>query len=365
MKTKFILSFILLIPFQSSIAQIDSIHKSNRKCFEEFWTTFKEHYAFFELKQINWDRINTKYHPLIDTVSSDESLVTIFSQMVAPLQDGHITISKGEEVLYKCKKKSQFKQEFKGKENEFWNNTNKVLQHNSFDSMQSIGAEFRGEKLFYVAQSPTQTYLRISRCFHDVESVYYDSLEVEDTKVMLHLLDSILTYKVRTKCLIIDLRSNGGGHAGIEMASRFASQKVISHYKSTKIPGGYTTFTTPESQYITPYEGHKFLGHVILLVNDRTASSAEDFVISLCHQSNVLVIGNHTAGMLSDMYNAELPNGMSFTLSNQVYYDLKMKIVEDKGIQPDYLILNQFKDLKKQKDPVLQKAISIAKSFND
>jgi carboxyl-terminal processing protease len=98
---------------------------------------------------------------------------------------------------------------------------------------------------------------------------------------------------------------------------------------------------------------------LIILTNDKTASSAEDFTISLYKQNNVTIVGTNTSGMLSDMFSAELSNGISFTLSNQVYYSTNKEILEDKGIPATYTIVNTKHDIENNIDPVLIRALKL------
>ena len=159
--------------------------------------------------------------------------------MVEPLKDGHITISKGKEILYKVKNPSYFKQEFKGIEPAFWQTVYKTLENNNFSSVKGNGPVFKDENLYYVSQSSNVGYIRITRCFANPESIFDDKKELSDTKLMLKLFDSIIVSLASAKTIIIDIRANGGGHGGIELASRFTKEKILTHYKATRTKGNY------------------------------------------------------------------------------------------------------------------------------
>lgn len=356
------MKLILLILFMSINVTHTQIHPSKKlskpeKNFELFWSTFRDHYAFFKLKNINWDSMYSLYRPLVTRKTKEKELIAILAQLVEPLRDGHITISKGEEILYKVKKSSYFKQEFKGLEKEFWENTNKTLTNLKFNTAIGHGPLFKNENLYYSTSTKDIAYIRISRCFANPESIFDDSKEMQDTKLMLSIFDSILTSLSDSKYLIIDLRANGGGHAGIELASRFVMSRSLTHYKAIRQKGDYENFTPLEPQYIEPNQGIRYLGQVIILTNDKTASSAEDFTISLYQQENITTIGTNTSGMLSDMYGAELPNKISFTLSNQRYYSLDKQLLEDQGVPARIEIKNSKTDIVNGIDPVLIKAL--------
>ena len=327
------------------------------KDFEQFWNTFKDNYAFFHLKGISWDSTYSTYRPRVTKATTEKELIAVFAQMVDPLNDGHVTITRGEEILYKTKKSSYFKQEFKGLEKEFWQTAFSTLSTHQFSTPKGYGPVFKDQHLYYVAQSPDLAYLRITRCFATPESLFSTRKELRDTKLMLSLIDSLLPLFANTKGLIIDLRTNGGGHAGIELASRFAALKTLTHYKAIRQKGSYERFTPLQPQYIVPNKGVQYLKPIVILTNDKTASSAEDFTISLYQQPNVTTIGTHTSGMLSDMFDARLSHKISFTLSNQCYYSTEKQILEDRGVPAKIEIKNTKKDIENGTDPVVLKAI--------
>ncbi len=360
--TRILIIFILL----SNLAYGQTTKKLSRpeKDFETFWTTFKDNYAFFKLKGVNWDSTYIKYRPLVTKKTKEKQLVSILGQMVEPLKDGHITISKGEEILFKSKKSSQFRQEFKGIEKQFWQSVDTTLQTNGFQKPVGVGPIFKEEHLYYFSQSSQGGYIRITRCFANPESIFDDNKEIADTKLMLQLFDSLLIKIANKKTIIIDLRANGGGHGGLELASRFVKTKTLTHFKSIKQKGNYDTFSELEPQYILPNNGTQYLKHVIILTNDKTASSAEDFTISLYKQDNVVTIGTNTSGMLSDMFDSELSNKISFTLSNQVYYSTDKEILEDKGVPVTYKVENTKKDIENKIDPIIIKALKIIEEQN-
>lgn len=363
MKQILVLLFFLisLNTIQSQTLKKTSTPESD---FEKFWTTFKDNYAFFKLKGVNWDSTYVKFRPLVTKRTNEKKLISIFSQMVAPLKDGHITISKGEEVIYRVKKPSYFRQEFQGIEKEFWQTANKTLENKKFAKFNGVGPIFKNENLYYTAENEAIGYIRITRCFGTLESLFDDKKEIEDTQLMLSLFDSLLTSFSNKKALIIDIRANGGGHGGIELAQRFVNEKVLTHYKAVRQKGSYDSFEALEPNYIEPNIGVQFLKPIVILTNDKTASSAEDFTISLYQQSHVTTVGTNTSGMLSDMFGTDLSRGISFTLSNQCYYSTDYKVLEDIGVPVKIEVYNTKLDITNGSDSVIIKAIETLSEGN-
>jgi carboxyl-terminal processing protease len=330
--------------------------------FETFWTTFRDHYAFFRLKQVDWDQQYAQYRPQVTRRTSQAELLAVLQQLVTPLRDGHINISKGEQVLFSLKKPSYFKEEFKGQEAAYWQTSNQALQRQGFGPVQGVGPAFKDVRLYYVARTPGAAglgYLRLTRCFGRVESLFDDQREAADQALMLRQLDSLLGTLADTRGLILDLRGNGGGHGGEELARRFCPARTLTHYKAVRQPGGYEQFTPLQPVYLAPVPagGVQYLKPVVILTNDKTASSAEDFTIGLYRLPQVTTVGANTSGMLSDMYSGELSGGLSFTLSNQRYYSVDTLLLEDVGVPARVPVVSPPTTLAPRQDPVIEAAL--------
>lgn len=82
------------------------------KNFEVFWQTFEDNYAFFKLRNIDWKATYKKYRWKVDSTTSDDSLFSILSQMVAPFNDDHINIIIPGKRQFTVEKPSAFLREF-------------------------------------------------------------------------------------------------------------------------------------------------------------------------------------------------------------------------------------------------------------
>ncbi|MCU0338747.1 MAG: S41 family peptidase [Spirosomaceae bacterium] len=348
-------SWVLLFGFFTANAQSLSQPEQD---FETFWRTFRDHYAFFKLKGVNWDSTYARYRPLITPKTKEKELVAVLAQMVEPLRDGHVSISKKDELLYKGKNpKSYFKDEFRGNERALWQVSFETLQAKGFGNIQGAGPVVRDEPLYEYTRSAEVGYVKITRCFAEIKGITDDKHEADDLATMLRLFDEILGKMTDTKALIIDLRGNPGGHGGEELARRLATEKRLTHYKSVREGADYEHFGNETPFYVTPNEGIRYTKPVVILTSDRTASSAEDFTIALYRQPNVTVIGMNTSGMLSDMYEAQLSNKIEFTLSHQRYYTPERQLMEEVGVPAHIAVKNTKQDLETKQDPVILKAL--------
>lgn len=74
---------------------------------------------------------------------------------------------------------------------------------------------------------------------------------------------------------------------------------------------------------------------------------------------HVKQVGLTTAGAISDKATREMPNGWQFTLSIGDYLDYQGISWESKGISPNVRIVNTEQDLQNQREPQLEKAVTL------
>lgn len=359
-----LVSFFLISPMPSSYTQ-EKLSKPEQS-FEKFWKEFDSNYALFDVKGINWQETYTTYRKQINPKTSDQELVTVFKQMLDPLKDGHINILQKDKRLYKGESKNNaFRTEFQGVEKEFWANVNELLQKQGFGSLQPKGALVDGSFTkavppMYVSRNSEIGYIRFTRFFNQLKGVMgSDADEKKDQVELATHVDQTLNEFSTCKRLIIDLRDNGGGHSGYELAGKFIRDSALVNYKSTR---ANAQFSPLREFWVRPSKGVRFNKPIVVLTSDRTASAAEDFVLSLSRFPGIVIVGTSTKGMFSDIYSFELPNKMEVSLSNQLYYDINKNVLEDKGVTPTIEERNTRKDLKAKTDAVLVKAFEVLKS---
>lgn len=329
--------------------------------FEVLWQTFEDNYAFFTLRNIDWHATYQTYRPLVNAFTSDDSLYSIFSQMLAPFQDNHINVIVPGVKQFKSVKPSQFSTEFPtdSMRDRFWQMVDSSLLQNHFTPLKYIGPEFNGKPLFAYTTSNGIGYLRFNRCFVD-----QDADNVPDAVVAGKILDTIFTCFKHLQSMIIDVRDNTGGNDefAYEVAGRFTKSKVIGMYKKTRIrAAGYEDFGQPETWYTEPKGSFPFTKPVVVLTNDKTVSAGDLFASIMRELPNVKIVGSNTRGIYSNMYGFTLPNGWLISLSNERYYDNKMICFEGIGAPVDIRVLNTKNDLEHMQDPVLKAAIKTLK----
>ncbi|NHJ46277.1 MAG: hypothetical protein FK733_00680 [Asgard group archaeon] len=183
------------------------------------------------------------------------------------------------------------------------------------------------------------------------------------------ILDKIDFSKI--KGMILDIRSNTGGNSA-------NSYQIISHlidkpieaekWKTRKYLPAFRSWGKPEewfkvnSEPIKPSKKKRFLGPLVILTGNATASAAEDFVVPLKYAKRATLIGNTTAGTTGNPINIVLPGGYFFSVCTKISTYPNEEEFVGIGIPPDIevkLTRDAFID---KKDIVLEKAIKVLKN---
>ena len=131
------------------------------------------------------------------------------------------------------------------------------------------------------------------------------------------------------RALVLDLRLNGGGfdRAGLAIAARFADRRRLAFSKQAR------GASLPQDIHVEA--GAKpFLRPVVVLASPLCVSAGEICVLGLRVLPKVEVMGQPTAGMLSDNLNKPLPNGWELSLSNEIYTAADGQRFEGRGVAP-------------------------------
>ena len=202
--------------------------------------------------------------------------------------------------------------------------------------------------MFRHAKSDKLGYLRI---------LEFEGLSKKKTNAAL---DRIFAGFAGLDGLIIDIRDNPGGTDAMVylIAGRFADKTRVGHHRRTKKGAGADDFSPVKTKNLEPHGKTQFTKPVALLTNDASFSAADVFAMVMKELPHVRIIGDHTNGIFSNMFEAKLPNGWKYTFSYQRYYSPKMVCFEAKGIPVHEEVLNTKADLKTGIDPVLKAALA-------
>ena len=336
--------------------------------FNAFADLMSEHYAFFDLYDIDWASEVETARAKVTNDMSDRDLFDLLASLLGKTKDAHVSLVgtvEGETETFDANMGSAYR----------WAEANAETNGVALDEarqqlvnglwrdgvgngvLNGEGTRTGNRRIFYGMPADGVGYLGI------VTMGGYSKKEdpIADIETLDLLLDEAIgTFKSEgAKSVIVDVSFNHGGYDFIsrQIASRFAKERTFVFSKSPDdAERPYTT-----DIWIDPSEREQFLGPVYLLTGDMTVSAGETFVLAMRPLENVTHIGESTRGALSDVLTKTLPNGWTLNMSNEIYLDHEGVLWEGPGIPPEITF-----DVFPKDDPIggfqkaAQKAIEIA-----
>ena len=154
--------------------------------------------------------------------------------------------------------------------------------------------------------------------------------------------------------LIIDLRGNSGGHLS-------AAEQIISLFLDSSHPIYQIKSKTGQNKYYSTGKETKEY-NIIILIDANSASASEVVTSALKEQYGASVVGEKSYGKGTVQELQTLPNGEQYKLTTKTWLTSKGKIIDGKGIEPDYKVSlgdKYLEDPTDENDNQLQKAIEV------
>lgn len=154
--------------------------------------------------------------------------------------------------------------------------------------------------------------------------------------------------------LIIDLRGNSGGH--LTTAENIISMFLDSSHPIYQIKSK----DGQEKYYSTGKETKKY--KITVLIDSSSASASEVVTSALKEQYGATVVGENSYGKGTVQELQTLPDGEQYKFTTKSWLTSKGKVIDKKGIEPDYAITLNNKYLENptdENDNQLQKALEV------
>lgn len=320
--------------------------------FEVFADTYKEHYAYFGLNNINWDSLYSTSKNKITSNSTEVELYLILQEMVDSLNDNHGYIEPTDEVYELAdKQNSENKKTEQQKEYGDFEIGALVAEHHLKENLtkdswlvkwgkmeDNIGYIQINAMWLYADLKLSESLVKengfVSTYVSEFDKLNYaEQIEME-VKGISSIMDKVMNDLIETKFIIIDVRFNGGGQdeVGLEVLRRFNTDRRQIASKKAKHKNGFTKKTPI---YLEPAK-KPYTKPIYLLTSQQSASATDMMALSSMELKQLKRIGSHTNGAISDALVKTLPNGWYLSLSNEVYTDNNDKHYENIGIPVDF-----------------------------
>lgn len=377
--------------------------------FEQVWNTINEKYYDANFNGADWAAIGRKYRARLKKISGDKSFYILLDRMAGELRDSHtrvyspeqreqrkkqtrasvgISIKKienavlissvapdseaerlgikagmkvlsvnGEPVKSAIKKSRRAVGISSSKQATEMRVFSKILAGEPGNDLKISLLNNGGEKRdFVLKRSPVSAAPKISaRVLSD--KIAYLKFDNFDESLEMKINEHLKSFN-DAKALIIDLRGNAGGdgETGLRFAGKFFDEKttiakIVTRTGKPPVEGMPMTLETENDGERT------FTKPLVVLIDERTASTAELVTNALQETGRARVFGTNSCGcVLAFLDYKPLKYGGDLTLSEFGFLTPKNKCIEGEGIAPDKIIPLKIEDLKTNRDAALEEA---------
>jgi carboxyl-terminal processing protease len=299
--------------------------------FENFWQSFKDDYALFEERNIDWDESYLQFRPLVTPYTPDSDLFRILSDMIAPIGDGHVSLIAPHYGSFSA---------------------NEYFRERIDDEIFSTDL-VRSSYLEPGYKSSGKQYMYGKIRGQNVGYIHFDVFRAASVK-----LDELLKDYPDVNGYIVDLRHNNGGDVShsFSFLGRFTTEDKMFLRSKTKNGKGPDDYTPWFDWYLK--SSGTFIDNPLVILTDRyTVSAAERMVMAAKTLPKVIVIGDTTNGTFGTKISRELANGWFYSYSFQKVEMFDGKSYEGIGIAPDIAVKNDLQEMQDGIDRTLQTAI--------
>jgi hypothetical protein len=322
--------------------------------FEVLAATIHEHYAYFELNDLDWDSVYANARRKVSPATTAPELYQTMEQLFEDLNDNHGGIYPPDEVVEAAEATTNDEEE----QDELpsygdFGVANMVTDHHLEEQMtkdswlvkwgrlkDSIGyIQVKAMWLFADLDLSEELVAEngLVDTYNDALSKLSDADQITaEAAGMASIMDRIMPDLMGMSSIVIDVRFNGGGQdlVGLEILKRFnATRRQVASKKAATTTGHTKAYPIFLAACPTP-----FLKPVYLLTSQQSASATDFMALCAGELPQLKRIGAHTGGAISDALPKQLPNGWFFSLSNEVYLDNQGKCYENIGLPVDYEI---------------------------
>ncbi|ASA54761.1 S41 family peptidase [Vibrio gazogenes] len=311
-----------------NISVVNEMDNDPIKNLNIFLQTFDEYYYNLDTLIVDWSAVKQWARSQISEHSTRDELFEIMSQVIAPLQNGHVYVF-DQDKLARFRHRDRpilldrLRQEyindhglvtpFSESENtaiQQYIDDNEVLIQSMITNQLNLSGSLGEHIIWGKGKSDNIGYLYIDGWSDFVAG----NDHAETLAVFRQTMNQVMDDFALTDGMVIDLRFNGGGYAYLAraLAEYFVDHQTLGYIKSARDGAGFE----PEHDIYLEPQFPSYRKPVAVLISHTTASAAELSALMLSASDQVILIGERTQGMLSGSLGKTLPNGFRFGISN-------------------------------------------------
>lgn len=297
--------------------------------------TFAEHYAFFDVRNVDWTALATEGRRALSANSTDADLFAALESVLKPLNDGHVFVDGGGRSFVSKPWETMLLLLAEAAAGGVApNETGKYIAEQDW-RLESIVHSYMEDGAYNLTEEFGVAFDRFAGT-GNIGYLFLGDLGAADQAGFAETLDGVFLALAGSRAMVVDTRISFGGYDdnGLELASHFVSDRVLAYTKQAV--AGEGRYTNRTEVYIEPGdEAYRHTGPVVVLTSGSTVGAAETFALAMSQVPGATRMGRNTSGAFSNVLGRTLPNGWSFGLSNEVVAAPDGTVYEVTGIPAD------------------------------
>ena len=285
--------------------------------FDYLWNQVDQQYAFFDVKNMDWDSVREVYRPMVNDNMSNDNLFRVCAAMLNTLQDGHTNlisgfdVSRNDSVYYKMYAEKNIDE-------------NVVLLN-----YLTVNHHTTGSFMHNAIRNSAVAYIRYSS--------FSDYISEGSLKYLVN------RYK-NCKGMVIDLRQNSGGSISniAALLSIFDNHKQPLYQCQAKSGPAHDDFADAVTVYAADSsilgKNNAYTKPVAVLIDRGSYSATSFFAICTMAYDNIRLFGDYSGGGLGLPNGGVLPNGWTYRFSTTRTLAIDGRNYEN-GVPPDVRVL--------------------------
>lgn len=316
---------LLASPGAPSVAQRTAFIEQ----FDTLWERFDAVYPSFAFKRVDWRAQGAAYRARASRVRTQDELVAVLLEMLAPLQDRHVWLidPRGQVVpSYRSLALANF-------DRARWESAMRdasIVRHNEIGEGVVAGYAY--------------LYIGTWRAPVDADA-----------------LDAALLRARDAQGLIIDVRTNAGGNdaTALAFAGRFTRRSFPASYVEIRTDPRVTDLEMPLARTLAPRGPWQYTHPVVIIAGRGGLSATESFVAAMRTLPQVTVIGDTTGGASGNPTTFALGNGWQFTVPRWLEYGPDRQPIEGRGVAPHLAMTWDPEAYNASRDPLIDAAVGL------
>jgi carboxyl-terminal processing protease len=298
--------------------------------FDTLWTRFNDVYPSFGYKRVDWKAARDHYRPRAIRARSQDELVAVLLEMLAPLQDRHIWLVDPRGAVVP-----------------------------SFQAPLAINFE----RPRWEAALRDANYVAQPGDVGDglIGGYGYLFLGSWRAPVDEEVLDAMMQRAQHLPGLIIDVRANAGGsdQLALALARRFTTRSFPASYVEIRTDPRVVGAEMPLARSINPRGPWQYTKPVVVIAGRGGLSATESFVAAMRTLPQVTVIGDTTGGASGNPGTHALGNGWQFTVPRWLEFGPDRQPIEGRGVAPTVAMPWHPQLYDRARDPLIDAAVGM------